>query len=122
MNADLGCLSSLIGNEEILQNKIDREIEAKRVSGPFLSPPFLNILVSLFGLVPEKAPGDFRLIHHLSYPGGYSINSHIPKEMITIRYQSIDTAIAIINQVGKGALSWKMPTNKYLYILANLNC
>lgn len=35
-------LSSLIGKEEILQNKIDKEIEADRVSGPFLSPPFPN--------------------------------------------------------------------------------
>lgn len=97
-------LSSLIGKEEILQNKIDKEIEAKRVSGPFLSPPFPNIQVSPLGLVPKKAPKDFRLIHHLSYPEGDSINFHIPKEMTTVSYQSIDTAVALIKQVGKGAL------------------
>lgn len=97
-------LSSLIGKEEILQNKIDKEIEAKRVSGPFLSPPFPNIQVSPLGLVPKKAPNDFRLIHHLSYPEGDSINFHIPKEMTTVSYQSIDTAVALIKQVGKGAL------------------
>lgn len=32
-------LSSLIGKEEILQNKIDKKIEAKRVSGPFYPHP-----------------------------------------------------------------------------------
>lgn len=97
-------LSSLIGKAEILRNKIEQEIEAKRVSGPFLSPPFPNFQVSPLGLVPKKAPNDFRLIHHLSYPEGDSINSHIPKEMTTVSYQSIDTAVALIKQVGQGAL------------------
>lgn len=63
-------LSSIIGKEEIVQNKIDKEIEAKRVSGPFLSLPFPTIQVSPLGLIPKKAPNDFRLIHHLSYRKG----------------------------------------------------
>lgn len=50
------------------------------------------------------SPGEFRLIHHLSYPEGNSINSYIPQEFCTVQYQSIDTAIAIIKQLGKGAL------------------
>lgn len=97
-------LSSLIGKEEILQNKIDKEIEAKRVSGPFLSPPFPTIQVSPLGLIPKKASNDFRLIQHLPYPEGNSMNSHIPKEMTTVSYQSIYTAVALIKQVGQGAL------------------
>ncbi|XP_078333005.1 uncharacterized protein LOC144625574 [Crassostrea virginica] len=69
-----------------------------------MSPPFPNIQVSPLGLVPKKAPGEFRLIHHLSFPEGDSINSNIPKEMTAVSYQSIDTAISLIKQVGKGAL------------------
>lgn len=99
-----------------MQNKIDKEIEAKRVSGPFLSSPFPNFQVSPLGLAPK------RLIHHLSYPEGGSINSDIPKEMTTVSYQSIDTAVALIKQVDQGApllrQIWKMPINKYPYILA----
>ena len=69
-----------------------------------MSPPFPNIQVSPLGLVPKKAPGEFRLIHHLSFPEGDSINSNIPKEMTAVSYQSIDTASSLIKQVGKGAL------------------
>lgn len=43
-------------------------------------------------------------MHHLSYPEGDSVNSHIPKEKTTVSYQSIDTAVAFIKQVGQGAL------------------
>lgn len=82
-----------------MQNEIDKENEAKRVSGSFLYPPFPNFQVPPLGLVPKKASNDFRLIHYLSYREGDSINFHIPKEMTTDSYQSIDTAVALIKQV-----------------------
>ena len=44
--------------------------------------------MSPLGLVPKKAPVEFRLIHHLSFPEGDSINSNIPKEMTAVSYQS----------------------------------
>lgn len=97
-------LSSIQGNEQILYQRIDQELRANRIGGPFTQPPFTNIQVSPLGLVPKKSPGEFRLIHHLSYPEGNSINSNIPQEFCTVQYQSIDTAIAIIKQLGKGAL------------------
>ena len=59
-------LPSLKGKAEVLFDKIQKEIQARRVAGPFMSPPFPNIQVPL-GLVPKKAPGEFRLIHHLSF-------------------------------------------------------
>lgn len=43
-------------------------LRANRIAGPFTQPPFPNIQVSPLGLVPKKSPGEFRLIHHLSYP------------------------------------------------------
>lgn len=97
-------LSSIQGKEHMLYHKIDQEILAGRVGGPFTSPPFPNIQVSPLGLVPKKSPGEFRMIHHLSYPEGNSINSNIPKHFCTVQYQSIDTAIAMIKYLGKGCL------------------
>ena len=47
---------------------------------------------------------EFRLIHHLSYPDGNSINCYIPKHFYSVQYQSVDTAIRFIQQLGKGAL------------------
>lgn len=54
--------------------------------------------------MPKKASGEFRLIHHLSYPEGNSINDHIPDHLCTVQYQSVDTAISLIQQLGPGAL------------------
>jgi hypothetical protein len=50
----------------------------ERIAGPFLSPPFQNLVCSPLGLIPKNIPGKFRLIHDLSFPKGNSINSHIP--------------------------------------------
>ena len=97
-------LSSIKGNEIVLHKRISMELQAKRIAGPFDEPPFPNIQVSPLGLVPKKNPGEFRLIHHLSYPDGNSINCHIPKHFSSVQYQSVDTAIRFIQQLGKGAL------------------
>jgi hypothetical protein len=36
--------------------------------------------ISPLGLVPKQKPGEHRVIHHLSYPDGLSINDGIAKE------------------------------------------
>jgi hypothetical protein len=97
-------LSSLSGKEHILLDKLHQEISAGRVMGPFQYPPFKNIQVSPLGLVPKKSPNEHRLIHHLSYPDGLSINDGIPQEVCTVQYQSIHDAIVAIQKVGVGAL------------------
>lgn len=72
--------------------------------GPFQYPLFENIQVSPLGLVPKKKLGEFRLIHHLSYPDGSSIYDGIPHELCTVQYQSILDAILAIKKVGIVAL------------------
>ena len=47
------------------------------------------------GLVSRKKPGEFRVIHHLSYPEGTSINDGISKDLCTVQYQTIDDAIKL---------------------------
>ena len=46
-------------------------------------------------LVPNKKPGEFRVIHHLFYPEGTSINDGISKDLCTVQYQTIDDAIKL---------------------------
>ena len=70
--------------------KIKAEIPASRLKGPFPKPPFENIQISPIGCVPKKSPGDFRLIHHLSYPPGSSINDGIMPELASVSYCSFD--------------------------------
>lgn len=84
--------------------RLQQESKAKTIAGPFSASPFPNLQVSPLGLVPKKASGEFRLIHHLSYPEGNSINDHIPDHLSTVQYQSVDTAISLNQQLGPGAL------------------
>ncbi|KAK3753065.1 hypothetical protein QZH41_005503 [Actinostola sp. cb2023] len=43
--------------------------------------------------VPKKTPSEFRLIHHLSYPEGSSVNDSIPYETSSVHYARISDAI-----------------------------
>ena len=83
------------------EEKIQKEVSLGRVAGPFSQPPFPTLQVSSLGLVPKK-DGDYRLIHHLSYPENASINYFIDSEQSSVKYSTIDDAAAIIAKLGRG--------------------
>lgn len=93
--------------EEIVRLKLAKEVKLGRLLGPFSSPPLPNLRVSPLGVVPKKAPGQFRLIHHLSYPKGDSVNDGIPAQLCSVRYTSLDEAIRLLRVCGVGALMAK---------------
>ncbi|XP_069131881.1 uncharacterized protein [Argopecten irradians] len=97
-------LKSALDHPLILRQKIDKEIQLGRVQSPFSTPPFPNLQVSPLGLVPKKEPNEFRVIHHLSYPEGSSINDGIDPKEATVSYQTIGNAIQLTKRFGKGAL------------------
>ena len=66
--------------------------------------PYANLQISPLGLVPKQKVGEYRVIHHLSYPEGSSINDGISKDDSIVEYQTIDDAIELIKRYGKGAL------------------
>ena len=73
-------LTSALENPQIVDMKLAKELAIARLAGPFVSPPFPSFYVSPIGVVPKKVLGDYRLIHHLSYPKGLSVNDGIPDE------------------------------------------
>lgn len=97
-------LRTALQQPDIVKEKIQKELAAGRIAGPFDNPPFENLKLSPLGLVPKKKPGEFRLIHHLSYPRGSeeSVNSNISKEFSSVKYASIDDAVHHIKRLGKG--------------------
>ena len=97
-------LKSALENKPQVQEIIDKEIQEGRVDGPFNSPPMDDLRISPLGLVPKKEPGKFRLIHHLSYPAGDSVNDHIDPELCSVHYTRFDTAVQMVQRLGKGAL------------------
>jgi len=54
------------------------------------------------GVVPKKTLGEFRLIHHLSNPKGYSVNDGIDSEHTRVCYATVDDAIRFIKVAGPG--------------------
>ena len=110
-------LKSANTNLEILKEKIQKEVEAGRVVGPFEDPPFQNFKVSPLGLVPKKNPGEFRVIHHLSYPTGASVNDGISPDFTTVQYQSIDDAVELMIKYGKNCLLSKIDIEQAFKIM-----
>ena len=100
-------LPSAVQNPDILVSKINKEVALGRVAGPFPSVPLDNLQISPLGLVPKKTPNEFRVIHHLSYPYGKSINDGLDRQFCSVSYQSIDNAVQLLLKIGRGALMAK---------------
>ena len=74
-------------------------------------------------MVKKKTPGEYRLIHHLSYPRGSdsSVISNIPKEFSSVSYAGIDDAIALVKKVGRGSFMAKTDLRS-AYRVVPVNC
>ena len=78
-------LQSVLHSPEVVSTKLMKEIDAGRVVGPF-----------------SATPNDFRLIHHLSYPKGSSVNDSIPDDCASVHYATISDAVNILKSLGTG--------------------
>ena len=87
-----------VGNKFELWEGIMKEVGLGRYAGPFEEIPFDTFVQSPIGLVPKDGGKKTHLIFHLSYDftgsGGFgSINSFIPKELCSVKYNDLDSAI-----------------------------
>ena len=94
-------LPSADQNPLAVEEKLKKELALGHLAGPFPSPPFVNFCISPLGVVPKKTPGEYRLIHHLSFPKGLSINDGI-SEFSSITYSNIQDAIENTKLAGRG--------------------
>ena len=93
---------SALENPVAVSAKLAKELAAGRIAGPFGVPPFPDFMISPLGLVPKKTPSEFRLIHHLSFPRGSSVNDGISRALCSVNYASTDDAIKLVKQLGPG--------------------
>ena len=93
---------SVLNNSVYVQQMIASECNLGRVAGPFLCPPFDNLIVSPLGLVPKKEAGAFRLIHDLSFPKQDSINFFIPREYCSVVYEDYGYFVSMLARMGQG--------------------
>lgn len=103
-------LNSARGNPEVIRNALREELLARRLVGPFSSPPFPNLQCHPLGAVPKKNSVKWRPIYHLSFPCPEtdSVNAFISQEFASCSYVSVDDAIDILRALGKGAFMGKM--------------
>ena len=92
-------LPSCIESPQSIDAYIQKECQAGRIAGPFPRDYPGITKISPIGLIPKKATGSFRVIHHLSFPAGVSVNDFIPRECTTVTYGSIDEAVRQIAAV-----------------------
>ena len=104
-------LKSAFKNPREVTDKLNKEVLSGQIIVPFDMPPFENFQISPLGLVPKKAPGAFRLIYHLSFPEGSSVNDGISRELASVHYASIDDAIKKISSLGVGCFLAKTDIN-----------
>ena len=87
-------LKSVVQNPQLAMEKISKEIK-------FSEKPILNMIISPIGLIPKSEPGKFRLIQHLSFPDGSSVNDGIDLEVCKVKYATFFYDAQMVVRVGK---------------------
>jgi hypothetical protein len=83
------------------------EVALHHIAGPFELPPYRHYITSPLKTVPKKGnAAKFRIIHHLSYPHGRSINSFTADWPCPLA--GFDHAIRIVRQLGQGCYMAKV--------------
>ena len=100
-------LKSAIARPGNARDKLTEEINAGGIVGPFRKPPFPDMFCSPLGIVPKKTPSEFRLIQHLSFPQGSSINDSIPSDFSSVSYATFSDAISSLKSTGKDSFMTK---------------
>ena len=94
-------------------------------------PPLSKFSLLSTGHCSQKESSEFRLIHHLSYPKGSSVNDFIPDYCSTVKYASVGDAVKLLKRLGKGCFMVKtdvksafriIPIHPADYSLLGLKC
>ncbi len=95
-------MQSTRDNAQVIDSSLNRVIGPLPVDTP-------GIHVNRFGVIPKaNQPDKWRLIVDLSHPTDFSVNDGIPQTLCSLRYVTVDLAVHIIRQCGKGALLAKL--------------
>ena len=94
------------------------DVNLGRKSGPYLSPPCDYYRSSPMGAFLKRRSNKLSVIHDLSWPPNWSVNSFIPEELCSVKYASIDDAVSLIKKAGKNCLCTKIDlTDAYKNIM-----
>ncbi len=91
---------SALRHSDMVQEKIDKEVAAGRMEGPFDKIPYDNYKISPIGAVEKKTPGEYRIIHNLSWPAEESVNDFIDVADGKCKYQTMDMILDSLVESG----------------------
>jgi hypothetical protein len=94
-------LSAELHQDETL-DKLKNEIDLGRMLGPFSTKPISSLRISPIGLV-QKSDNSWRLISHLSFPSGSSVNDFIHEDFRRVKCSSFDKVVEMISSLGRSA-------------------
>lgn len=99
---------------EVVSDNLFKEVALGRMAGPFAVRPLPNLVVSLLGVVPKREPNKFRLIHHLSYPLGGSVNYVFDPKVCLVSFTSFNQVLVCVQRFRPGSLLAKC-WHSYVY-------
>ena len=88
---------------EVAREYLIKECVEGRVLGPLDPLQFPRIQISRFGVIPKRSSGKWHLIVDLSSPEGHSVNDGIDADLCSLKYVTVDAAVAAVKQIGLGA-------------------
>lgn len=98
-------LKTALEHPEVIESDINTLASNGRIQGPFTNSPHPFFHVSPLSTVSKKRnPNKHRVINHLSWPAGSSVNDGIPDSEASIIYESITYTINTIRCSGRGSL------------------
>ena len=89
-----------------VQERIDTEMSAGRLLGPIQTELLSAVHLSPMGLPHQN--DKFRLIVDLSSPAGKSVNDGISSHLCSLKYASVDDAVAMVKTLRRGTKLVKM--------------
>ena len=101
-------LPSSTQHPQVITEYIAKECASGHTAGPFPQPPLKAFVVNPLGVVPKKRTGKWRLIMHLSFPAGASVNDGIDVADFPLRYSTVYDAMDSVMTLGRHALMAKI--------------
>jgi hypothetical protein len=102
-------LKSALEHSDFVDSAISDMVSKGHLAGPFDTPPLPNSCCSPIGVVLKKHNSSkLRLINHLSWPHGSSVNDGIPHSEDSIAYDMFEKAVQDLVASGHGSLLAKL--------------
>jgi len=111
-------LGYALDHPETIIKYLADEIALGRVAGPYKRSAIPQAHISRVSVILKNhQPNKWHLIIDLSHPAGCNINDGIPKDLCSLNYIMVDSAIQHIQQLGKGSLLAKIDNKSTFKLL-----